>query len=46
MPAEEEVGYADGASTLLEAIGIMILSDTVPSMDNMLAVGAASGGEL
>lgn len=45
QPDEEEVD-ADEANTLLEAISIIILADAVMSMDNMLAVAAASQGEL
>lgn len=44
-PEEEEVD-ADEAGSLFEAIKIIIIADIVMSMDNMLAVAAASLGKL
>lgn len=44
-PDEEDID-ADEAGTLFEAIKIIIIADIVMSMDNMLAVAAASLGEL
>lgn len=44
-PDEDDVD-ADEAGSFYEAIGIIILADAVMSMDNMLAVAAASRGEL
>lgn len=43
-PEAEEEGKE--ASGFLEAIGIIIAADAVMSLDNMLAVAGASGGEL
>lgn len=45
-PHEEEVDVDRNASSLLEAIGIIVVADAVMSMDNMLAVAGASRGEL
>jgi YjbE family integral membrane protein len=46
VPGDEAVGVDDGVSSLLAAVRALLAADVVMSLDNVLAVAAAAGGNL
>lgn len=45
-PAQESEEKVRSGATLKEAIGVIILADVVMSLDNVIAISAAAGGDL